>query len=85
MIIKKSGNYEFTKGINGPTGQNSFVMVDDDVAQTVRTKVAKGRTIATVGKGLNWGTTFVGLSIGMDDDIMNRGKTPGEFDHLLRK
>lgn len=77
-MITQSGEYVIRKGIKGPVGNNSFVMIDEEIATNSRKMYTKGKWVTRAVKGGGAVLTGIGFGMGMYDDMTERDKTFGQ-------
>jgi len=78
LVIQRTGDYVLKHGIRGPVGDNSFVIMDDELADKSRKMYTKGKWITRVAKGGGALLTGIGFGFGMHDDMTERDKTLGQ-------
>uniref|UniRef100_UPI001E352DAC T7SS effector LXG polymorphic toxin n=1 Tax=Gracilibacillus suaedae TaxID=2820273 RepID=UPI001E352DAC len=77
-VVKNGQKITFERGIKGPSGSKSFVMMDENTAKRASAYSDIGSKITKFGKTIGGIAAFGGFSIGMYDDIFVKNKTAGE-------
>ncbi|WP_158591826.1 ribonuclease YeeF family protein [Oceanobacillus halophilus] len=76
--MKLGGMINVLTGTPGPSGANSFVMVNQRTSRISNAFIENGKTVNTAGKVLGRGFMAAGFGIGMYQDIAQKDKTVGE-------
>ena len=77
-IMKFGGKINISGGINGPVGNNSFVIPNAKNNEISRPIIKFGGNARGIGKGLGYGLTAFGFLTGVADDISTENKTIGQ-------
>ncbi|MYL40640.1 ribonuclease YeeF family protein [Virgibacillus salexigens] len=75
---KFGGLINIISGIHGPSGSNSFVMINKRTARLSNSFIKNGENIRTAGKVLGRGFMAAGFGVGIYVDLAHKDKTVGE-------